>query len=89
MRSVSRLTRKGQLTIPKRIRDALGFKPHDEIEVELVDGEVRLRKARLSLNEIAGSVPPIDVPLERAIHLAKEERARRKYRDSLIQRIEP
>ncbi|MGH2557971.1 MAG: AbrB/MazE/SpoVT family DNA-binding domain-containing protein [Thermomicrobiales bacterium] len=79
MGTVTSLTRKGQLTIPKHVRDALGFKPFDKIEVELVEGEARLRKARLSLEEIAGSVPAIDIPIEEAIRLAKDERALRKF----------
>jgi AbrB family looped-hinge helix DNA binding protein len=79
MASVTSLTRKGQLTIPKDVRDALGLKPFDKIEVTIVDGEARLRKARLSLDDIAGSVPPLDIPIEDMARIAKEERARRKY----------
>ena len=31
------LTRKGQVTIPKRLRDHLGLKPGAEIEFEIID----------------------------------------------------
>ncbi len=71
------LTRKGQVTIPKGVRDELGLKPFDKIDIYIEDGEVKLRKAFLSLEEVAGSLPPLGMPIEEAIRLAKEERARR------------
>jgi antitoxin PrlF len=79
---VTSLTRKGQVTIPKAVRDGLGLKPFDKLEIELVGGEARIRKAtRLTLRDVAGSLPPIGIPIEEAIALAKEEhfveRARR------------
>jgi AbrB family looped-hinge helix DNA binding protein len=40
------LTVKGQVTIPKRVRDALGLKPGDEVDFELNEqGTVVLRRA--------------------------------------------
>ena len=39
-----RVTTKGQVTIPKEIRDALGIEPGDEIVFEEVDSEYRIRK---------------------------------------------
>jgi antitoxin PrlF len=40
------LTQKGQVTIPKRVRDQLGLKPGDEVEFGLTDdGRVALNKA--------------------------------------------
>ena len=76
MRLVTTLTRKGQVTIPKEIRDELGLKPHDRIRFGIEDGRVVLRKAYLSLEELAGCIPPLDgISVEEAIQLAKEERA--------------
>lgn len=54
------LTSKGQLTVPKEIRDRLGLAPGDR--VEFVPGEdgrgVVMRKRRtLSLEEVMGSLP--------------------------------
>lgn len=41
------LTVKGQVTIPKRVRDKLGLKPGDEVAFGVAgDGEVTIRKAK-------------------------------------------
>ena len=42
------ITSKGQITIPKEFRDALGLLPHTEVEFERVGNELRLRKAKAS-----------------------------------------
>ncbi|WP_306059892.1 AbrB/MazE/SpoVT family DNA-binding domain-containing protein [Natronococcus wangiae] len=39
-----RVTTKGQVTIPKEIRDALGIKPGDEIAFEEVDSGYKIQK---------------------------------------------
>ena len=39
-----RVTAKGQVTIPKEIRDALGIEPGDEIAFEETDSGYRIRK---------------------------------------------
>jgi AbrB family looped-hinge helix DNA binding protein len=36
--NTSRITSKGQVTVPKRFRDQLGWKPGDELEFIRVDG---------------------------------------------------
>lgn len=41
----SKLTRKGQTTIPQAVRAALGVKPGDEIAYAIADGHVLLTKA--------------------------------------------
>ena len=41
------LTKKGQVTIPKRVRDRLGLKPGSEVEFKLTEGgDVALLKAK-------------------------------------------
>jgi AbrB family looped-hinge helix DNA binding protein len=40
---------RGQITIPKEIRDKFGFSPHTEVEFRLVNGAVVLRKVRREL----------------------------------------
>lgn len=71
------LTRKGQITLPKEVREALGLKPFDKLEVNVAGGEARIRKVAGSLREIAGTLPPLDVKPEDMPKIAKEERAER------------
>ena len=43
------ITSKGQITIPKEFREALGLLPHTDVEFERVGDELRVRKAKKSL----------------------------------------
>ena len=44
MANMTKMTSKGQVTIPKRLRDYLGLKPGSDIDFELVeDGRVFLK----------------------------------------------
>lgn len=74
-RNVTTLTSKGQVTIPKHVRDQLGLKPSDKVEIDVRDGEARLRKSRLTLEEMMGCVPALGLDPDEAIARAKEERA--------------
>ena len=55
----AKLTSKGQLTVPKQVRDALGLRQGDEVVFHLDDQGVSLRRTPDFL-ELAGSVevPP-------------------------------
>jgi AbrB family looped-hinge helix DNA binding protein len=57
VRKTSSLTSKGQVTIPKRLREALHIQEGDSVVFELRDGEVVLkkheRKSILSMGGIA------------------------------------
>lgn len=51
------LTSKGQITIPKEIRDNLGMKPGDRINFTLMpDGTVRLRAKSKSVLKLGGGL---------------------------------
>jgi AbrB family looped-hinge helix DNA binding protein len=38
------VTSKGQITLPKEVRDALGLQPGSQVEFEVVEGKAILRK---------------------------------------------
>ncbi len=44
MVSIGRLSAKGQVTIPKQVREALGVGPGDLVAYDIEDGVVRLRR---------------------------------------------
>jgi AbrB family looped-hinge helix DNA binding protein len=57
------MTRKGQVTIPKEIRKALGLKEHDKIIFSVKDnGEITLRPLRGSVLDLRGTVKPRQRP---------------------------
>lgn len=58
------LTSKGQVTIPKPIRDLLQLKPGDRVEfVSNADGEVKLLPMSRSIHELKGLLKAPDKPL--------------------------
>ena len=92
-RSRARLTRQGQITVPKAIRDALGARPGDDIEFVSLDGalviEVKLRMSVLDFAGIAAAAtgrvpatgPELDDVVERGMAaqaIAREARGRRR-----------
>ena len=38
------VTQKGQVTIPKELREDAGIRPGDDLEFEIVEGEIRIKK---------------------------------------------
>lgn len=58
-----RLTSKGQVTIPQRLRERYGLEPHGEVTFEAADGGVlikpaagpRLHRLRSALRKVRGS----------------------------------
>ncbi len=71
------LTQDGEVALPQEVRDELRLRPADRVEIHLENGEARLRKADLTLEEVTGSLPPLEMPIEQAISEAKDERAKR------------
>ncbi|NLT72264.1 MAG: AbrB/MazE/SpoVT family DNA-binding domain-containing protein [Verrucomicrobiaceae bacterium] len=56
MDEVATLTSKGQVTIPKRVRDALGLEAGDEVHFKVEENRAVVAKSRDFLG-LAGSVP--------------------------------
>jgi len=54
---VTSLTKKGQVTIPKRIREYLGIKPKDRVKFEIEKGVVKIKLAK-ALDSNFGKVKP-------------------------------
>jgi AbrB family looped-hinge helix DNA binding protein len=50
-----RITSKGQVTIPQRIREEAGLLPNTEVEFVLDGGSVTIRKARSRARESRGA----------------------------------
>ncbi|MGI8910436.1 MAG: AbrB/MazE/SpoVT family DNA-binding domain-containing protein [Rubrobacteraceae bacterium] len=52
------ITSKGQLTIPKQVRDRLGLKPGDRLAFDLDGDDILLRvEKRRALEKLRGSLP--------------------------------
>ena len=78
----ARVTSKGQVTVPKRIREALGIDDGDSLMFTVKGDQVLLEKTPNFL-ELAGSVPvPAegrDVPWDEVRTHTREERAKRRH----------
>jgi len=69
----SRMTQKGQVTIPVEVRKQMGLKPSDRVEFEIVDGYAIVRPVRSSILDAYGAVEPRNRPEDfRAIREAFE-----------------
>lgn len=52
---------KGQVVVPKAIRDQIGLEPGHEVDVELVGAEIRIRRAQpLAFEDFRGIWGPPD-----------------------------
>ena len=80
METSARLSSKGQLTVPRSVRDALGLREGDNV-VFRVDGQRATISKTPDFLELAGSVPvPAELrgkPWSEIIAMAHAERARR------------
>ena len=77
--SVARVYTKGQVTIPKAIRDATGIEVGDRIVVEARDDEIVLRRPRGILEfQPPASHPPESLPWAQARHTAWEDHLKHK-----------
>jgi len=60
----TRLTQKGQVTIPVEIRAKLGLKPKDKVRFEVEGEAVRLKRASSRIDRHFASVPVPGKPLD-------------------------
>lgn len=63
---------KGQVVVPKAIRERVGIEPGDQVDVDEVDGEIRIRRAK-RFTDVRGALGP-------AIGMADWEREKRRER---------
>jgi antitoxin PrlF len=61
-RARARVTSKGQITVPKAVRDALGLEPSSVVEFEVRDGHAVIRKAGAGILAWYGAVTPRERP---------------------------
>lgn len=77
----ARVTSKGQVTIPKRVREALGLREGDELVFRVEPTRAIVAKTPDFL-DLAGSVPvpagKRETPWEEIVRRARRERARRR-----------
>lgn len=73
MRTISSLTSKGQVTIPKAIRDELGLRPHDKVSFSIENGCVSLRRAYPSLEDLMGSLPASELPMDKWDEIVQDD----------------
>ncbi|MBA3041469.1 MAG: AbrB/MazE/SpoVT family DNA-binding domain-containing protein [Alphaproteobacteria bacterium] len=54
------LSPKGQVTIPKEMRDILGLRPGDQVIYSVIDGEIVVTPKNIDLKDLAGllGAPP-------------------------------
>jgi len=80
--TTSRVTSKGQTTIPKGIREQLGIKTGDRVAFLLHDDGVLLRPVKGTLLDLRGSIKPRKHPedMDEVRRVAKEKLAKRAVR---------
>lgn len=83
---VGKLTAKGQVTIPRQVRELLGVKPHDQVLFRVQDGTVQLQRATLSLEDTFGAVEPLQRPED---FRSLRERAMEEHVKQAAERLEP
>ena len=71
---------KGQVTLPKKIRDVLAIREGDTLLVSQRGEEIILRKGK-TLFDLAGVLPHLGVSPEEMIEKALEEAAREREKD--------
>ena len=82
---LSRVSKKGQVTLPIEARRALGIKPRDQVQFKLEDGRLILQTAASALAAIYRSIPALErrLPDKDLIRIAAEEHEEHVAREGL------
>jgi bifunctional DNA-binding transcriptional regulator/antitoxin component of YhaV-PrlF toxin-antitoxin module len=55
----STLTTKGQTTVPRAVREALGAKPHDKLRFSIENGHVSVEALNMDIEDLFGKFKPV------------------------------
>ncbi len=77
---ISHITSKGQLTVPKQVREALGLKEGDRVVFRVIGEKAELARTA-DLLELAGTVAVAPPPAENAIGWEEVRRQLRRARE--------
>lgn len=58
----SSVSPKGQITLPKQIREELQIEPKDIVVIMLKDGKLQIESAKSRLRSVYQSIPALDPP---------------------------
>ncbi|MBI5198845.1 MAG: AbrB/MazE/SpoVT family DNA-binding domain-containing protein [Nitrospirae bacterium] len=75
MLSIAKVSTRGQVAVPKAIREKLSIKDGDTLLFEEKDGKVYIRKVRNFL-DLEGTIPTLKLQIEKMREEAMEEMAR-------------
>ena len=80
------LTSKGQITIPAKVRSALGLDTGDKIDfIEIENGEYAIKPRTASIRDLEGCIPKLDyVPTIEEINEAIIDGAAESYPATLV-----
>jgi len=84
---VTTITQRGQVTIPAEVRRLLGASPRDKIAFRVEGDTVRLVPVELTLEQVFGSVTPLQRPEDfgERSRAAKEEKVKRTLQELHVQ----
>ncbi|HVA26372.1 MAG TPA: AbrB/MazE/SpoVT family DNA-binding domain-containing protein [Chloroflexota bacterium] len=70
------ISSKGQVTIPKAVRDRLHVRPGSRVSFLVhSEGNVELRAPKYTIDELVGILKPLAIPIEEQVRIAAEEHA--------------
>ncbi len=80
---ISRMTTKGQVTIPVEVRRRWGLEPHDEVMFIMLGNEVRLIPVKRVAEFTAGAFKHVEQP-----EMTREQKEKRWIEDAIGEEVE-